>query len=455
MAGQPEAIDLVLTGGPVVTVDPSDRVIAKGAVAVRDGRIVAVGDADELARRVSAARTIDTAGHAVIPGLVNVHTHMTGCLFRGLTEDRPGSFWGLALPMERFLSPASTYALSLLGCAEVLRFGCTTINDIYHYMADTARAVRDIGIRAVLAEKILDTDLNRIHEGVHDRLPALGRQKLEWNERLFEVWHQADGGRITVRFGPHAPNTCTPDLLRAIREAATRRNVGLHTHLAQNAEEADFIRDTYGRTSTEYLDDHGILGPDLVAAHLSLATDADVDRFGRAGARMAHCPAVTATRGRFARMARIYEAGITVGLGTDWLRMNPWDAMRFAITLLRIRTGDWGALSARQALWLMTMGSATALGLEQEIGSIEVGKRADLAIVDLRAPHLQPHADLVSLLVYNGSGHDVRTVLVDGKVVLEDGRPTQVDQESVIDEGCRAAAAIWSQAGLESPLPPA
>ncbi len=438
---------LALRAGWVITVDPDFRLIRDGAVVIADGRIEDIGPAAETLVGIADVR--EFPHHALLPGLVNVHTHVAGCIFRGLTEDRADGFYGLALPMERHLDADAIYSLSRLGTAEVLLGGCTVINDMYHHAAETARAAVELGIRAQVAHKVFDTDLPGIRFGRHDRVPVVGEQRFAESLRLYGEWHGAGGGRVEVRLGAHAADTCSPALLRRIRSAADERGAGLHVHVAQSPEERDYMQATYGMGSIEFLHEQGFLGPSTVVAHVTYATERGIELLAETGTPVAHCPAIVAKRGRYGPLKAMYHAGVRVGWGTDWVTMDPWDAMRFGISAARLANRDISLLSAREAFWRSTMGSADVLGWGDRVGSLEPGKEADLILVDLDQPHLAPLHDPVAVLVYNASGRDVTHVMVAGRFVVEERRLKTADQGAIVADAQRVAEHVWAAGGLE------
>jgi len=449
-----EAAPLVIRAGWVIPVDPAFRIIRDGEVVIDGGQIVAVGRAGawEQAKRPDRTPAVmEMPGHAVLPGLVNVHTHVAGCLFRGLTEDRPDGFYGLVLPMERYLDAESAYLLSRLGIAEVLLAGCTVIHELYHHPEATARAAAEMGIRAQLASKVFDTDLTSIGTGHRISVPAEGEDRLQQNIDLYADWHGAGDGRLQVRFGAHAADTCSPALLARIAAEAAARGAGRHIHVAQSPEERDYMAAAHGTGSIEFLHDQGFLGPDVVVAHVVYATERGIELLAQTDTPVAHCPAIVAKRGRFAPIRALYESGVRVGWGTDWVTMDPWDMMRFGISAPRLLTGEIDLLSAREAIWRATMGSASVLGMSAQVGSLEVGKQADLIMVDLRQPHLAPLHDPVTTLVYNASGRDVTHVFIGGRLVVADRLLRTASTSQIITQAEAAAQRIWAASGLPPP----
>lgn len=412
---------LLIVHGLLVTIDPADRVIVDGAVAIDDERIAAIGPTAELLPRYSGAALVDARGCAVLPGFVNAHCHLAGVLFRG-TEDRTTSYRPL-MAIEAALAAEDVYWLSLVGAFEALRFGTTTVNDMYYAPEAVAAAVAAAGIRGVIAPTILEVDRAAFARGEPELEPAIGRQLLDEAVAFADAALAGRWPGVTPRLGPHAPDTCSPELLGRVAAAARERGIGLHTHLAQNRHEVVAVRERTGRTPVELLDELGLLGPDLVAAHLGFVTADEVARLAASGTTWAHCPASNAKRGYAAPVTRLRAAGLRRGLGTDWLGYDMWEAVRWAIGVARLERGGPDGLDARSALREATLGGAAILGLDRELGSLEPGKLADVIVVALERPWLEPPAvDPVAGLAYNGAGRDVTAVIIGGRLLVADGR---------------------------------
>ena len=433
----------LIKNGIIITVDAADTVWQKGWIRIEDQRIAAMGEG-EAPEAQPDWQVIDARNKAVLPGIVDVHTHVCGSLFKGMTEDAHNGFYGLALPMERLLTPENTYTLSLLGAAECLLAGVTCICDIYHYMRDTARAVRDLGLRGVLAHKIIETDLAGIQHGDYTRIPAEGRARVEENVRLIEEYHGKGDGRITCKFGPHATDTVSVELAREIAALGRQYGVGFHTHVAQKPQEVAFLRETYGMTPVEYLCETGLMGHDLTAAHCFFIDDHDIALLAEGGCTVAHCAEMGGKRGCLMPAQKMYAAGVRVSFGTDWVTMDPWTNMRSAIILDRIAGCSIDEMNARIALRKSTIEPAIHLGLGDSIGSLEVGKQADLLLVDLDKPRLRPVFDQpVSTLVYNANGADVDTVMVAGEILVEHGTLCRTDLSALLQDAQQVAAGIY------------
>jgi len=428
-------LDLLITHADVFTLDGDFAVHRGGSVGIRGDRIAGIWRADDVPPG-AAQRTIDASGHALLPGFVNAHTHVAGCVFRGVLDEgvQGQGLYRVGFPMEQRLTRDDIACLGRLGALEVLLAGCTTINDIYYFPEALAETAEAAGLRAVLANKVFDADLPAIGEGAYRRDARAGRQRLDQNAALIERWHGAAGGRITCRVGTHATDTCSAELLLDAQRLSRAYRVGLHIHVAQSAREVAHIDQTHGTSPVRYLERLGVLGPDVIAVHCTFVEPDDIRVLAHTQTRYAHCATMYPRRGVFPPLAAILDAGVVTGFGTDWVRMDPWVGMRQAINAVRLLARDPDLLTAREALALSTIEAARVLGLDHEIGSIEPGKKADLMLVDLRRPHLQPFYGTAAGLVYNVHGRDVDTVIIDGRIVVEGGRCLTLDAAAVLNE---------------------
>jgi 5-methylthioadenosine/S-adenosylhomocysteine deaminase len=436
----------IIRAGWVIPVDEPFSVIRDGAVTIVDGRIEAVGIYDELRR--SDADVQQFPGHVLMPGIVNAHTHVAGCVFRGMTEDHPAGFYNLALPMERFFDEEKVRAFSALGVAEVLLSGSTVIQEMYHHAASTAQVVADLGVRAQIAQKTFAIDIGQIAENRWVEIPGEAEWRLAENIRLYDQWNGFEDGRIEVRFGLHAADTCPPELIQQVLAEARPRDAGIHVHAAQSPQEVAHMRELHGMGSIEFLSEHGVLGPGTVVAHAVHVSDSEISLLADTRTAVAHCPAITAKRGRLAPVKRMYERGVRIGWGTDWVSMDPWDVMRQGIVLPRVVNDDMNLLGAREAIWRMTQGAADILGWGDRVGSLAPGKAADMILVDADQPHLSPMYDPTTVLVYNASGRDVTHVMVNGEFVVSDRELLRGDLAAIMDEARSAARDVWRAAGL-------
>lgn len=431
----------LLENGIIITENPQDDVYLNGWILIEDDKIVDMGEGSYAGEAVPDRR-INAEGNCVLPGLVDVHTHVCGSLFKAMTEDVPGAFYGLALPMERLLTPEYTYQLSLLGTLECVKGGVTCINDIYHYMSSTAKAVEDIGIRGVLAHKILERDLSKICEGDYTLLPQEGQKRLQENIDLIEAFHGK--GKIICKFGPHATDTISMDLARQIYDLGQKYGVGYHIHVAQKTEEINFLQREYGCTPVEYLRETGLLCEKTTAAHCVYVNDTDLDLLANGGLTVAHCGEMTGKRGQYPPMKRFVDLGIKFCIGTDWVTMDPWTAMRISIIGDRMMGCGLADMNAHTALRKMTIEPAKHLGLGHLIGSLEVGKQADIIMVDRKKASMVPLAnDPIATLVYNANGNDVSFVMVAGETLIQDYELVSGNEKEILEDGQAVSNEIY------------
>ena len=450
----PVACDLVVEHALILALDDAGTTVADGAVSVAGERIAALGPSAEIARRFRGRETIDARGGILLPGLVNVHNHTPLMITRGMVEDlghapayTPGIPQGPALGFEEVL------ALSRLGAYELLRAGTTTVVDYYLHPKALAEALVELGLRGVVGGRILDVDMGAIARGGgrrHD--PAVGHATLAEAMDLAATYADHPSGRIRCDLAPHAPDTCSPALLREIRDLAEDAEGCIHTHLAQSRGEVEWVRARDGLSPVELLDECGLLDERLIAAHCIFLDSPDIARAGASGLTVAHAPIGNLRAGNVAPVLDLEAAGARIALCTDTMSGDLFEAMRTAIAAARIRAGGGASieatdLDARKALGWATRAGASALGLGDEIGSVEAGKKADLVLLDAAAPSLAPVIDGYGIVVHSGSGHDVDTVIVDGRVLLRAGRPVGFDGDQIVADAQAVADRQWRRHG--------
>ncbi|ETR74964.1 N-ethylammeline chlorohydrolase [Afipia sp. P52-10] len=444
-ASAPRACDLLVKGGVLLTLDGADRIIADGAVAIDEGRIVDLGDCGAVAPRWLPARTLDARERLVMPGLVNVHNHTPLMITRGMIEDLGfAPMFTAGIPQGHRLSEMEAAALSRLGVYEMLRTGSTTIVDFYRYPEALAQAHAELGTRAVIAGRIHDADPEALTQKRYDYSAAAGAQSVAENVALVERWQGHDNGRIRCDFAPHAPDTCSDGLLREVTDLVARHGGNVHTHVCQSPIEVAQTRNRSGRSPVEVLDAAGLLNERLIAAHCIHVTAGDEAALGHARATVAYTPIGNAKTGRIAPVASIARHGARIALCTDTFSGDMFEAMRWAVAMQRIR-GETEGLSARAAIRWATQGGAAALGLGDEIGSLAIGKKADLVLLDLSEPTFAPVIDGFGALVWSGNGNNVRTVVVDGRIIMEDGHLTRADGPELVREAQKVAESLWAR----------
>ena len=416
---------LVLKGGRVVTMDPRRRIV-DGDIEVRDGRIVAVAKGGGGRRKTAdgPATVIDCTGMVVLPGLIQAHIHLCQTLFRGLADDLALEAW-LAKriwPLEAAHTEESVYWSAMLGAAELLLGGTTAILDMetVRHTGAAFEALESIGLRATAGKCLMDAPSNP------KSLRETTETALQESADLCAKWHGAADGRLRYCFAPRFVPSCTGPLLRAVSDLAERAGAVIHTHAAETPLELQMVKRDTGNDELSYLDSVGISGPRTALAHCVWVDGQGIARLARQKTNVVHCPSSNLKLGSgIAPIPEMLAAGCRVAIGADGApcnnRLDAFEEMRLAALIQKPRLGP-ESLPAAQALELATLGGARALGLESEIGSIEVGKRADLTVIDLEGLHAQPEeADLISRIMSTARAADVRHVVVDGRVVMKDG----------------------------------
>jgi 5-methylthioadenosine/S-adenosylhomocysteine deaminase len=429
-----QPVDLVVRNGTVVTVDGGRRVIARGAVAVDGGRIAAVGTESEVDADYRAKQVLDAHGGIVMPGLVNAHTHAAMVLFRGIADDLKLMEW-----LQKYIFPAEknnvtadfVRAGTRLAALEMIRSGTTTFVDMYYFEDQVAETCKEAGLRGVLGSTLIE-------------FPAPDNKTipdaLAYAERFLKKW--SGDALVVPAVAPHSTYLCTPETLKAARALADRYHAPILIHLSESADEQAQVKEKYGRTPTEHLQQLGFLRPGVLGAHGIWLTPSDRKILKEAGAGVAHCPQSNMKLSSGAAPVRdMLAEGVRLGLGTDGAASNNdldmFEEMLTAALLAKHTSGDPTAAPAAAVLEMATLGGARALGMEDRIGSLEPGKRADLVVVGLDEPRLHPLFDPVSHLVYVAKGADVRDVVVEGRVIMRDRRVLTLDERAVVAEADR------------------
>jgi 5-methylthioadenosine/S-adenosylhomocysteine deaminase len=328
-----------------------------------------------------------------------------------------------------------------------MRFGSTLINDSFVHADVTVAPMAELGLRVHTGGRIHDADHSLLGAGRWEYDPKIGEKTLGEAIALAEKWHGKENGRIGVQLAAHAPDTCSDRFLEQIADAAERLRLRVNIHLSQSQKEVEQMRKRSGKTSAEVLDDAGLLNDRLLAAHCLFLSEPDVVRMARAGAHIAHCPKANATGASMAPTPKLRAAGINVALGTDNMHADMVETMRWALAVARLQEGrisdDW---QPSHVFHMATAGAAKAMGLGDEIGTVEPGKKADLVVFEFRQPHLTPDINPLGNLVHTAQGRDVEHVLVDGRLVIESGRPTLADEAEILREAQKAAEALWKRA---------
>jgi len=450
-----EAIDFLLSGGTVVTVDEKFSVFSPGAVAVKDGKIVAVGPAADVIARYGALSRYDATGKIVMPGLVNTHTHAAMTLLRGLADDLPLDRWLIEniFPAEgKNVSPGFVYDGTLLAALEMIEGGTTAFADMYYFESDVARAVDKAGLRAVLGETFIDFPVPD-HKDLAETLAFMANFAKKWKGHP----------RITPAAAPHSAYTCSKETLLAARDIAQKEGLPLLLHVAESPKELSDSREKKGKSPVAYLASIGFFDlPSsgtrlpIVGAHAIWMDAADRALVKQYGVALSHNPESNMKLASgIADVATWEKEGLLWGLGTDGPAgsnndLSMFEAMDFAGKLAKVSTGDPTALPAREIVAAATREGARALGFGEKTGSLEPGKRADIVAVETRTAHEEPFEDVYSTLVYSSKASDVTDVWVDGKRLLANRRCRTLDEKAVLD-----AAVRWRKKVRESLAAPA
>lgn len=426
-----EKADLIIHNGTVLTVDQKDSIIENGAIAIIGDKIAAIGTTEAINAGFSAPAMIDAESGIIMPGLINTHTHLAMSIFRGVADDATLEDWLFKhiFPLENeFIDKDSVYLGSLLSCAEMILSGTTTFCDMYFFEKETGRAAEETGMRAIIGEGIATS-------GEKDIQTWDKKKKL--TEELLETFKNSE--LISIAVEPHSPYACNEETLKKSKLFARKNGLLYVIHLAETKKEfSDFMKGKK-MTPVRYLDKLGVLNENTLVAHSIWINADDIRILARRKVNISHCPQSNMKLGSgIAPVAKMLKKSINVSLGTDGSASNNTldmlSEMKSAALLAKVANLDASALSARQALRMATINGAEALGKEKGIGSLEIGKKADMIILDLKQSHLTPIYDYYSHLVYCATGSDVRTSIINGKVMMQNRKIENIDMEKVMKE---------------------
>jgi len=405
--------------------NPNNFENKKQCLLIKDDLIAEISDEIDDS---NADKIIDAEGKILLPGLINTHTHLSMTLFRGLADDLSLDSWlnDHIWPMEANLNGDYCYIGALLGAVELIKSGTTTFSDMYFYMEDVARAVDDAGIRAVLSYGMIDF-------GDAERREA----EIKENMALYDACNGMADGRIKVFFGPHSPYTASEELLLKVRELADEHNIGIHIHVSETQKEINDSLDERGIRPFEYLEKIGFLGPDVVAAHCVWLSDEEIEIIKKHGVKVSHnpCSNMKLASG-VAPVSKLIDNDICVSIGTDGASSNNnldlIEELKTASLLQKVSTLDPKVLTSDEAIEMATIKGAEALGLDDEIGSIEVGKKADIILIDTNSANMVPDSSsLSSNVIYSANGSNVDTTICNGKILMENKKLTTLDEDEI------------------------
>ena len=463
---------LIINDVTAVTLDPIRRIITDASIVIEDDTIVAIGKSGSItAKYPQADRTIKGHGRIALPGLIDAHAHSPQAMLRGVADDLP---WRPYL--EDFIWPlqgsydADDADISLQLCIlEMITTGTTCyVDPLVHSRYDfdrQAATIERMGIRAVMAKSVMDQTALAQQVGVIDEgMLETEEKSLAEAAAAIEKWHGGANGRIQVWYGPRVPRepatACSPEFYTKVAGLAKEKGVGITVHLAGEKEDLPFFRREYDALPVEFIERVGMVGPNVLLAMCCWVSEEEIEILKRTDTKVAHCPSANMKMASgVARVREMRAVGVTVGLGCDsGANNNCYDMvreMKAASLLQNIHTMDAEALTAEDALEMATIEGAKAVGQEDMLGSLEVGKKADIILVNPRQPHAVPNFDIISNLVYTGQGTDVETVIIDGQIVMEDRQLLSGDREAILTEAEERGQNLLERTGIRvaSPWP--
>lgn len=419
-----------ITNGIIVTMNPEREIIDGGSIVIQDDRIKGIFRGNEW-KGNGNEEIIDARGRVVIPGMINSHMHSRP--FRALGDDLPGPIWHsrYAQTLSKLMDEESNYIGGLNAFAECIKGGVTCAVNMPPTSRGCVRAAWEIGIRSVIFP----------HGGDDPQLRD-ANESLEVSLENMERAGDQKGKRVQIWFGFGHPMECSKEYFKKMRDYASQYRVGIQGHVAMSAREIALYAEKFEKPIVEYFYETGFLGQDVVLDHGVWLTPKEIHLMAETGTKLIHSPRMNMRYGSgVTPVPEMLQAGLSVGLGTDGplstYRIDMFEAMRLACFLQRVHKRDVAALKASQALDMMFLAGARAIGLEKEIGSLEVGKKADITIINFEQPHLAPltkgrHSNIIALLVFSCSAPDVETVLIDGKIVLKNRKIQTVDEKEII-----------------------
>jgi 5-methylthioadenosine/S-adenosylhomocysteine deaminase len=431
-------VDIIIKNGTLLTMDPHQPLVERGFLCIQGDSIsvIAKGDAGNF----RAGKTIDAKGGLILPGLINGHTHAAMTLFRGLADDLPLMEWlnHYIFPVESRMDREFVHTGTLLACAEMILSGTTTFCDMYLFEDEVAEAAREAGMRCLVGEVLYDfpsPNYGPIEEG------------LKYTETLIRKWQGHP--LVSIAVEPHAIYTCSPDLLVRANELSNQHKVPLVIHVAETASEIEEVKKKYGKKPFEHLESLDILGPHLIADHCVHLDDAEIRRIAKHDVKVINLPESNMKLASgISPVPRLMAQGITVGLGTDGCASNNnldlFEEMDTTAKVHKVGAMDPTVLDAFTVLRMATLSGAKALGMADRIGSLEVGKKADVIVIETHKPHLTPMYNPYSHLVYAARGSDVSHCLINGKLVMENRKLLTLDLQKVLRDATEVSKKVLS-----------
>jgi 5-methylthioadenosine/S-adenosylhomocysteine deaminase len=412
--------------------------IKKSSLLIQNDKIVEISDKLGVS---DAEEVINASGKVLIPGLVNTHTHLSMTLMRGLADDMPLDTWlnNYIWPVEAELNSEYCYAGALVACAEMIKSGTTCFNDMYFFMDHVAKAAEEAGLRGIISHGMIDF-------GDEDKR----KQEFKESIRIIKRCHNTGDGRIQVAFGPHSPYTCSQELLSQVKREAAKYGVRIHIHVSETQKEVSDILEAHGKWPFEYLDEIGFLGSEVTAAHAVWLSENEMDIIKQSEVKLSHNPSSNMKLSSgVSPVSKLLNKNVCISIGTDGPasnnNMDMFEEMKITSLLQKVTTMDPTVLNAEEVFKMATINGARSLGLEDQIGSIEVGKKADIALIDARSPQLTPFRNPISHIVYSANGGNVDTVICNGEILMQNRKLLTIDENRILEAAQNASEELLSK----------
>jgi 5-methylthioadenosine/S-adenosylhomocysteine deaminase len=453
-------IDILINHVMIITVDAERRVYMDGSIAINHGEIVEVGPADSLDNKYQAQTILEAAQMIAMPGMINCHMHLAQVMMRGVNDNVEvmDKLKNYIWPIQGHYDEQDALVSAKLALLEMIKSGTTAfISTGLHprYGIDNiAQLILDAGMRAALSKYVMDIpayalDKSALHPGMWET----GAESMRQARDMIQKWHGAGQGRLQAWFSPRSVGGCSPELLQEVSRLADEFGVGITAHWAEVQNNVDYTVKTYGLLPAEFARSVGLLSPRVTFAHGICFEDSEIELLAETGTHICHCPVTNAKLAMgVAKVPRMLRRGVNVCLGNDGMPVNNtadmFREMRTALLMHRNNEGDPCYPTAAEAIEMATLNGARALMLEDRIGSLEVGKRADIILINTRKPHLYPLHDPVSAVAWAANGSDVDTVIIDGRLVMQGRQVLTLDEVQILDEVMERQVKILQQAGV-------
>ncbi|GKU81476.1 amidohydrolase [Niallia sp. NCCP-28] len=421
------------------------------SIAIGDKKIIALDSSFQINKQYNSKTTLDGKGKLLMPGLIDAHMHTNQQFLRGkITDEYPMIWTRIMVPYESNLDEDAVYKSAQLSCLEMIKSGTTSFVDAGgSYMQKVAESALQAGLRATLTCSTMNTG-----EAIPTSMKFSEEELIEQNKRLYDDFHQAGEGKINIWFSLRSIITCTPSLIMRIFETAKELNTGVQAHMNEYTNEISFCLERYQKRPLEFLESLGVLDQPFLSAHSILLSDNEIDIVNKHNIKIAHCPISNSGKG-FTKTPTLLHKGVSIGLGTDGAAhagLSLFDQMKVFKSLMRAYWGtpifDPVVMPSKKILEMATLGGAKASLQEQHIGTLEIGKKADLIAINLNQPHMQPTQNLVNTLVESATSNDVSDMIIDGSIIMKNREVLTLDEEKIMFESKLSAAKIIQKAGI-------